>query len=134
MNSPPTPTVGFAVALPGEGILAVRTIDRKFLVAKPLSDELAGKVLYNDGFENAMKQFQALVTINPGDVEQVTVPDIMVVRDVLNMFRCCSRHGKAAAGIPLVGLLPPDGCGQLSSRGEFFYFVSIPSRERTRQS
>ncbi len=68
-----------AVALPGEGILAVQTVDRKFLVAKPFSEELAGKVLYNDGFQHTMKQFQALVAISPRDVERVTVPDIMVV-------------------------------------------------------
>ena len=94
-----------AVALPGEGILAVQTTERKFLVAKPLSDELAGKVLYNDGFENAMKQFQALVAINPSDVEQVTVPDIMVVQGRTQHVQALRRreggrggpHGRVAA-------------------------------------
>ncbi len=115
-----------AVALPGEGILAVQTIDPKFLVAKPFSDELAGKVLYDDGFENTMKQFQALVAINSGDVEQVTVPDIMVVQGRTQHVQVLRADGRAAAGVPMVALLPPHGCGQLSSRGEFTFVHPEP--------
>ena len=119
------------VALPGEGILAVRTIDRKFVVAKPLSDELAGKVLYNDGFENAMKQFQALVTINPGDVEQERVPDIMVVQGRTQHVQVLRADGTAAAGVLMIGLLPPDGRGDLSSRGEFTFVHPEPGNDES---
>jgi hypothetical protein len=120
-----------AVALPGKGILAVRTIEQKFLVAKPFSDELAGKVLYNNGFENTMKQFQALVEINPGNVEQVTVPDIEVVQGHTQHVQVLRADGRAAAGIPMVGLLPPAGCGQLSSRGEFTFVHPEPGNDQS---
>ncbi len=120
-----------AVALPGEGILAVQTTDRKFLVAKPLPEELAGKVLYNDGFENAMKQFQALVAISPGPAEQVTVPDIVVVQGRTQHVQVLRADGKAAAGVPLVALLPPVGSGELSSRGEFTFVHPEPGNDES---
>ena len=120
-----------AVALPGEGILAVQTIDRKFLVAKPLSDELAGKVLYNDGFENAMKQFQALVTINPGDVEQVTVPDIKVVQGRTQHLQVLSPTGGQPRECPWSGCCLPMVAG--SCRAAVSLLSPIPSRERTSQ-
>ena len=78
-----------------------------------------------------MKQFQALVAINPGDVEQVTVPDIMVVQGRTQHVQVLRADGRGAAGVPMVGLLPPDGCGQLSSRGEFTFVHPEPGNDES---
>ena len=59
-----------AVALPGGGILTVRTTGPGYLTAEPLSPEDAGNVLHAANFEYQMNQYQALVPINPGDGEK----------------------------------------------------------------
>ena len=110
----------------------MQTTERKFLVAKPLSDELAGKVLYNDGFENAMKQFQALVAINPGDVEQVTVPDIMVVQGRTQHVQAMRTTGGGPRESPWsVCCLP---MAAASCRAAVSLLSSILNREATSRS
>ena len=57
----------------------MRTAELDFFTAQPLSPKDAGNVL-PAAFAYQMEQYQALVPINPADVETVTIPDIVVVR------------------------------------------------------
>ena len=57
-----------AVALPGGGILAVRSLEPGYLTAEPLTAKVAGNVLDQSGFAFQQGGFQALVPINPRDL------------------------------------------------------------------
>jgi hypothetical protein len=65
-----------AVALPGAGILAVRSLEPGYLTAEPLTANAAGNVLDQSNFEYQQGGFQALVPINPRENEVAAIPDI----------------------------------------------------------
>jgi len=65
-----------AVALPGGGILAVRSLEPGYLTAEPLTPNAAGNVLGQSNFEYQQGGFQALVPINPRENEVAVIPDI----------------------------------------------------------
>ena len=121
-----------AVALPGRGILTVRTIERNFLTAKPLSSTDAGNVLHAANFEYQMRQYQALVPINPDNVGRVTIPDVVVVPGRTQHFRVIGTDGKPVAGTRLFGRTITDLSGQVS-KGQSLRSC-IPSQARRRRS
>ena len=90
-----------AVALPGGGILTVRTVERNFLTAMPLSPKDAGNVLHAANFDYQMKGYQALVPINAGDAESVTLPDIVVTRGRTLHVKVVGPDGKPVAATRL---------------------------------
>ena len=65
-----------AVALPGGGILAVRSLEGGYLTALALTPDAAGNVLGQSNFEYQQAGFQALVPINPRENEVAVIPDI----------------------------------------------------------
>jgi hypothetical protein len=65
-----------AVALPGGGLLVVRSLEPGYIVAKPLTPRAAGNVLDPANFEYQQVFFQALVPINPRPGEILVLPDI----------------------------------------------------------
>ena len=67
-----------AVALPGAGILIVRSLEPGYLTAEPLTPNAAANVLDPDpvNFEYQQGGFQALVPINPRENEVSLIPDI----------------------------------------------------------
>ncbi len=118
-----------AVTLPGRGILTVRTIERSFLTAKPLSSTDAGNVLHAANFEYQMRQYQALVTINPDNVGRATIPDIVVVPGRTQHFRVIGTDGKPVAGTRLFGRTITDLSGQVSKGAEFTFVHPEPGKE-----
>jgi hypothetical protein len=65
-----------AVALPGGGMLAVRSLEPGYLTAEPLTPNAAGNVLDQSNFEYQQGGFQALVPINLRENEVSFSPDI----------------------------------------------------------
>jgi RNA polymerase sigma factor (sigma-70 family) len=121
-----------AVALPGSGILTVRTIKNNFLTAKPLSNELAHNVLHNDDFQYVMNQYQALVQIKPADVDTVTIAEIMVVPGRIQHVQVVGADGKQVADTPLVTMLPPNmNGGGLTRSHEFTFMHPEPGKDQT---
>ena len=62
-----------ALALPGGGILAVRTVERDFFTAQPLSPKDADNVLpaaSSADFDVNTAQYEALVPINPREYRE----------------------------------------------------------------
>jgi hypothetical protein len=117
-----------AVALPGAGILTVRTVRRDYLTAQSLSAKDAGNVLHPANFEYMMKQYQALVPIDPGDVEKITIPDIAVAPGRPQHVRVVGPDGKAVASIRVFGNLVRDLSGEVSSGAEFTFVHPEPGK------
>ncbi len=64
-----------AVALPGGGILVVRSLEPGYLIARPLTPKAAANVLDPANF-SMQGQFQAMVPIDPRLNEVLVLPDI----------------------------------------------------------
>ena len=92
-----------AVALPGAGMLAVRTSERGFLNAPPLTPQAAGNVLAPGNFMFQMMEFQATVPISPGDVEKAGIPDIALVPGRTQHIQVVNPDGSPVAGIRVSG-------------------------------
>jgi hypothetical protein len=118
-----------AVALPGGGILTVRTVERNFLTAKPLSPKDAGNVLHAANFDYQMKQYEALVPINVGDAETVTIPDIVVTRGRTQHVKVVGPDGKPVAATRLFSNLIRDLSGEVSSGAEFTFVHPDPDTD-----
>jgi RNA polymerase sigma factor (sigma-70 family) len=118
-----------AVALPGAGILTVRTIGRDFLSAKPLADQDAGKVLHAANFGMMMTQFQALVPINPRDVATIAIPDIIVDQGRSQHLKVAGPDGKPVTGLRLFGSLINSLGGDPLSGAELTFVHPEPGKE-----
>jgi RNA polymerase sigma factor (sigma-70 family) len=118
-----------AVTLPGGGILTVRTVERNFLTAKPLSPKDAGNVLHAANFDYQMKQYEALVPINVGDAETVTIPDIVVTRGRTQHVKVVGPDGKPVAATRLFSNLIQDLSGEPSSGAEFTFVHPDPDAD-----
>jgi len=68
-----------AVALPGGGVLGVRTVDPSYASAEPLAPEDAARLLRFPGFRQS-DRFAALVTIEVTGRENLAIPDIKAAR------------------------------------------------------
>jgi RNA polymerase sigma factor (sigma-70 family) len=120
-----------AIALPGPGILTVRTIERDYLTARPISPKDAGNVLHPANFEYMMKQYQALVPLNPGDVEKMTIPDMVVNRGRTQHVHVVGPEGKPVAGTRMLAALIPDLSGVVSSGSEFSFVHPDPDTDQS---
>ncbi|MFI5459492.1 MAG: sigma-70 family RNA polymerase sigma factor [Isosphaerales bacterium] len=68
-----------AVALPGGGVLGVRTVDASYSAAEPLAPQSAGRLLRFPSFRQS-DRFQALLPIEVTGRESLAIPDIKVAR------------------------------------------------------
>jgi len=91
------------VALPGGGILTVRTREPGYLSAQPLLPKVAGNVLHAANFEYQMEQYQALVPINPGGGEKTLIPDIVVVPGRTQHVQVIGPAGRPVASARVFG-------------------------------
>jgi RNA polymerase sigma factor (sigma-70 family) len=92
-----------AVALPGGGILSIRTSEPGFLTAAPLAPRVAGNVLHAANFKYHMRQFQALTPIHPPAGERSAIPDILVAKGRTQHLRMIAPDGQPVAGVRLLG-------------------------------
>jgi len=118
-----------AVALSGVGILTVRTIEPGFLTALPLSPKDAGNVLHAANFEFQMKQYQALVPINPGDVEKMTIPDITLAPGRVQNVQVIGPDGRPVAGTRVFGDLKGSLDGEVMRNAGFSFVHRIPGTD-----
>jgi len=114
------------VALPGGGILTVRTSEPGYLSAEKLGPKVAGNVLHAVSFEYQMAQYQALVPINAGDGETARVPDILVVPGRAQHVQITGPEGRPVAGARVFGSLRGSIDGEVSSGAEFTFVHPRP--------
>ena len=107
----------------------MRTVEQNFLTAMPLSPKDAGNVLHAANFDYQMKQYQALVPINPGDAETVTLPDIVVTRGRTQHVKVVGLDGKPVEATRLFSNLIRDLSGEISSGAEFTFVHPEPDAD-----
>ncbi|MFI5456245.1 MAG: sigma-70 family RNA polymerase sigma factor [Isosphaerales bacterium] len=117
------------VALSGGGILTVVTTEPGYLTAKPLSPKDAGNVLHAANFEIQMTQYQALVPINPGAVEKMTIPDIAVVPGRTQHVQVIGPAGRPVAGARFFGRRWGPTGREVSSGAEFTFVHPKPGTD-----
>jgi len=115
-----------ALALPGGGILTVRTSEPGYLAARPLAPQAAGKVLHKDDFMNRMNAYQALVPINPGDGDKTVIPDIVVAPGRTQHVQVVGPDGRPVPRIRVFGKLKGSLAGEVVSGSEFTFIHSQP--------
>jgi RNA polymerase sigma factor (sigma-70 family) len=127
----PTDAVGKfrAIALPGRGILTVRTVERGFLAASPLSQADAGNVLHAANFDYQMKQYQALVPINPADVESISISNIELTEGRTQHIKTRGPDGRPVTGTRTFGTSITDVTGHVSTGGEFTFVHPEPGKD-----
>jgi hypothetical protein len=76
-----------------------------------------------------MKGYQALVPINPGDAETVTLPDIVVTRGRTQHVKVVGPDGKPVAATRLFSNLIRDVSGEVSSGAEFTFVHPEPGKD-----
>ncbi len=86
-----------AVALPGGGVLSVRTVDPAYASAEPLAPKYANTLGRSD-------RFQALLPIEVNGRETLAIPEIKVVRGRTQQVRILSKDGKPLTGACVVFL------------------------------
>ena len=84
-----------AVALPGGGVLAVRTVDSTYRSSEPLAEPLAMRLLPSPDFPGA-DRYQVLVPIEIVDRASLTVADIKVAPGRTQPVRIRDVGGKPA--------------------------------------
>jgi len=117
------------VALPGGGILTVRTSEPGYLTAQPLSPKDAGIVLHAANFEFQMTQYQALVPINPGDGEKTLIPDIVVTPGRTQHVQIIGPDGRPVVGTRVFGHLRGSLGGEVASGAEFTFVHPKPGTD-----
>ncbi len=124
-----------ALALPGGGMLAVRTVERDFFTAQPPSPKDADNVL-PAAFADQMEQYQAMVPIDPANTEKVTIPEIVVVRRPTlqrrtQHLKVIGPDGKPVVEIRLFGNLMRNPYGRGWSGSEFTFVHTDPGKDET---
>ena len=120
-----------ALALPGGGILTVRTSEPGYLAAQPLAPQAAGKVLHPGNFMSRMKPYQALVPINPGDGDKTVIPDIVVVPGRTQHVQVVGPDGRPVPEIRVFGELKGSLAGEVVSGSEFTFVHPQPGTAQT---
>ncbi len=118
-----------AVALSGRGILTVRTSERGYLAAEPVSPQVAGNVLYVGNLMNDMKNLQAVVPINPDEGEKTVIPDITLVPGRTQRVQVVGPDGRQVPEIRVFGPLsssPYSAGGRLIDGAEFSFVHPNP--------
>jgi RNA polymerase sigma factor (sigma-70 family) len=114
-----------AVALPGGGLLTVRTGEPGYLTAEPLEPKVAGNVLHAVNFEYQMKQYQALVPIDPRDGEDPVIPDIALAPGRPRRLQAVGPDGRPVARARLFSY-QSSFAGEPMPGGEFTFFPRKP--------
>ncbi len=92
-----------AIALPGGGVLGVRTVDTAYLSAEPLAPQLASRLVQFPAFRQAYG-FQAMLPIEVAGRESLAIPDIKVARGRTQRVRIRDKDGKPLTGARVVFL------------------------------
>jgi Sigma-70, region 4 len=118
-----------AVALPGKGLLTVRTITPGYLGTEPLSSQAAGSYVDADALKRNMKVDQAVVPIALGEDEKSIIPDIALTPSRAQHVQVVGLDGRPTSGIrvfgPLSGVLYGDK-GRAVDGAEFTLFLRKP--------
>ena len=117
-----------ALALPGRGILAVRTTQPDYPTVQSRSSNEADSAL-PDALKYLMSECQALVPINLGDAEKVTIPNIVVVQSRTQHVKVVAPDGKPVVEIRLFGNLMRNPFGRAWSGSEFTFVHTDPGKE-----
>ncbi len=123
-----------ALALPGGGLLSVRTNEPGFLTAEPLAPQVAGNVLHPTDSVHNMQQFQALVPINPPDGERFVIPDIKVAPGRKQHLKMTGPDGQPVTGVKLLSLQRPGDrvlADALAPGSELTFIHSDPGKAET---
>jgi protocatechuate 3,4-dioxygenase beta subunit len=120
-----------AVALPGGGILIVRSLEPGYLIAKPLTPRAAGNILDPANFEYQQIHYHALVPINPRPGEVLVLPDIGLTPGRPQHVRPVGTDGR-----PVERTLNFGEVGRMSLRdvvagGEFTFVHPRPGQPET---
>jgi RNA polymerase sigma factor (sigma-70 family) len=120
-----------AIALPNGGMLAVRTIERGYLNARPLTSRAAGNVLHPGNFMFQMMDYQALVPISPGDVDAIVMPDISLAPGPIQHIQAVGPDGRPVAGIRVSGHLRDSRAGEIKNVPLLSFVHPQPGRLET---
>ena len=117
-----------ALALPGGGLLTVRTNGPGFLTARPLDPRVAGNVLHAANFQYQMHSYQALVPINPGSAERTVISDIILAAGRPQHVRVFGPNGGPAVGTHAMSLQHLSLDGDLVPGAEFSFVHANPGK------
>jgi RNA polymerase sigma factor (sigma-70 family) len=94
-----------AVALPGKGLLTVRTIAPGFLNADSLSPQATGNYVNTDFLKRNLKGDQAAVPIDLGESEKSVIPDIALVPGRTQHVQVVDPNGRPVSDLRVFGPL-----------------------------
>ena len=117
-----------AVALPGGGILAVRSLEPGYLTAEPLTPNAASNVLGQSNFEYQQGGFQALVPINPRENEVAVIPDITLTPGRPQHVRPVGPDGRPVERTLNLGEYSRSWLGDLVPGVEFTFVHTMPGK------
>ena len=120
-----------AIALPGGGVLGVRTVDPAYSSAEPLAPRLASRLLQFPSFRQS-SHFQALVPIEVTGRESLAIPEIKVVRGRTQQVRILDGVNRHVDQLDAAARTGPDGRFQIKRLvpGLFYSFEVLKERER----
>jgi RNA polymerase sigma factor (sigma-70 family) len=117
-----------ALALPGRGILAVRTTQPDYPTVQSRSPNEADSAL-PDALKYLISECQALLPINLGDAEKVIIPNIVVVQSRTQHVKVVAPDGKPVIETRLFGNLMRSPSGRAWSGTEFTFVHTDPGKE-----
>ena len=115
-----------AVAIPGAGILVVRSLEPGYLTALPLTAKAAGNVLDVANFEYQQDRFQALVPINLRENEVSVIRDITLTPGRRQHVRPVGSDGRPIERTLNFGEHSRSSLGDLVPGSEFTFIHPRP--------
>jgi RNA polymerase sigma factor (sigma-70 family) len=120
-----------AVALPGGGLLAVRSLEPGYLTAEPLTPNAAGNVLDQSSFAYQQSNFQALVPINLRENEDSAISDITLTPGRPQHVRPVGPDGRTVERTLTFGEHSRSWLGDLVPGAEFTFIHPRPGKPET---
>ncbi len=114
-----------AIAIPGGGVLGVRTIDTAYLAAEALPQQQASRLVQFPAFRQS-SGFQAMLPIEVTGRERLTIPDIKVARGRTQRVRILDKDGKPLTGARVVFLRRESLEPEMVTGSEFTYIHLRP--------
>jgi RNA polymerase sigma factor (sigma-70 family) len=120
-----------AIALPGEGYLAVSTTEPGYRSTRPLAPEVTARALGVAEKSLSLDSYQALALINPRDGEKLVIPDITLSPGRPQRVQVVGTDGRRVRKIRTLSHQSRTGYGETVLDSEFTFIHRNPGKVET---